>query len=378
MGHRATSDDTSTDQGLAETRDKNRPNLLFVSRKWSPAIGGMETYSVKLSEELSSFADVSVDALPGASDGSAPGMGSVLWFGLKAGFGIVRRAQRFDIIHIADMSSWPLAALARVRSRTARVVLSAHGTDVSFPDRPGFIPRVYGMYMRLGAKLVGHQTVIANSEATAGKARALGFRTVTVVPLATDMQPVERGTKTQGTGKKLLFAGRLVPAKGCRWFIEHVLPNLPDEVCLDVAGTVWDDGEKQALDADRVNFLGALSKDDLRQAYADADCVIIPNIDTNQGAFEGFGLVAVEAASSGALVLVSDHTGLKDAVIDGETGLSLPPGDAAAWTGAVLDVLGWSDEKRTSFVENAIRVAKDYYSWPRVANGTFKAYGWTS
>ena len=33
-------------------------NVLFVTRKWPPAVGGMETYSLELSKELSKKCEV--------------------------------------------------------------------------------------------------------------------------------------------------------------------------------------------------------------------------------------------------------------------------------------------------------------------------------
>ena len=44
------------------------------------------------------------------------------------------------------------------------------------------------------------------------------------------------------------------------------------------------------------------------------------------------------------------------------------------WRSAVLDMLDWTEEKRGTFVENAISVAKNHFSWARVARDTFEAY----
>lgn len=353
-----------------------RPEILFVSRKWAPAVGGMETYSVKLSEELETFGNVTVQALRGKTNGSAPGLGAVLAFGLRVAAKILFMSRRFDVVHVGDMSSWPIAAIARLRYRNARIAISAHGTDVSFPDRSGVMPRLYGAYMRLGARLTGKNTVIANSHATASKAEALGFEATVVVPLATDMESALDERRPTSKGRTLLYAGRLTAPKGCRWFIENVLPELPEDVTLNVAGTIWDAEEERALSSPRVSYLGALPQDELRRAYAQADCVIVPNILTGGSGFEGFGLVAAEAAASGGLVLASAHTGLKDAVLDGETGLALPPGDAEAWRDALLKVLAWPEDERDRFVRNASCVARRRFAWSRVAESTLEAYGW--
>ena len=49
--------------------------VLFLTRKWAPAIGGMEVYSMELSEELSHKVNLTVRSLAGNKDGSPPGMG---------------------------------------------------------------------------------------------------------------------------------------------------------------------------------------------------------------------------------------------------------------------------------------------------------------
>jgi len=55
---------------------------------------------------------------------------------------------------------------------------------------------------------------------------------------------------------------------------------------------------------------------------------------------EGWGLTVLEAAACGTPAVVTDVPGLRDAVRDGETGLLVPPGDAAALARALGRVLG--------------------------------------
>jgi len=355
-----------------------RPGLLFVSRKWSPSIGGMETYSLKLSAELRKYACVERKVLPGRPDGGSPGVGAVLRFGFEAACKIAIRRTPAEIVHIADMASWPLAVVARLRSRRTKVALSAHGTDVAFPDRNGVLPFLYGLYMRLGGHLARNCHVLANSQATETKVRAFGFRSTEVIPLATDLRSALDLRSREEGERSVLFAGRLLPRKGCRWFIENVLPNLPADVYLDVAGTIWDEREKDALASSRVRFLGALDWEELRLAYANADCVVVPNIPIGPSDFEGFGLVAVEAAAAGGVVLAAAHTGLEDAVLHGLTGMKLQPGDAPAWVAALNDVLDWPDDRRHAFLERSVEAARRHYSWERVGRSTFIAYGHTS
>ena len=190
--------------------------------------------------------------------------------------------------------------------------------------------------------------VIAISEATAAAARALGIPAdrVTVVRLGVQAPGAgpERRVARRQVGATigvdddaviLLTLGRLVRRKGARWFVEEVLPRLPEHVVYVLAG----DGEelepvRQAAAAggvaDRVRLLGQVD-DDLRETLMrGADLFVQPNIRV-PGDMEGFGLVTVEAAMRGAPVVAAALEGIVDAVLDGETGMLLPPEDADAW-----------------------------------------------
>lgn len=333
-------------------------------------MGGMETYSKALAEALGKHLEVETVVLPGHKDGSVPTARELLGFGLRAAARLLVTRKRPDVTHVADMASWPLALVARLRCLGGRQVLSAHGTDVSYPLRGGLKGRLYGAYLRLGAQLLGPVTVLANSAATAEAVRRYGYGDTEVIPLAAEISPIKDATP----GRAMLFCGRLIPLKGGAWFVREVLPLLPEAVTLDIAGTIWDEVEAAVLDHRRVRFLGRLQQEDLWQACAEALCVVAPNIDVPSGAFEGFGLVALEAAAAGGVTLASRQGGLEDAVIDGETGFLLPPQSARDWADKILEILDWSDEARADFVAHATEVCAETFSWDRVARDTLAAY----
>jgi glycosyltransferase involved in cell wall biosynthesis len=353
--------DTYPDKGIS---------VRFVTRKWAPAMGGMETYCHRLTEELAKTRSLDIIALPGKPDGSAPSSAALLGFGVSAGFKLLKRPSA-RVFHFGDMAIWPLAWISRLRHKHAKYVISAHGTDASFPLRGGILGSVYGAYLRLGARLLPHMTVIANSRATADACRISGYRNVQIVSLATDMQPHAPLVKQP---RKILFAGRLVKQKGLAWFVQNVLPQLPQNITMNVAGTVWDKEEGAALANPRVHFLGRLDEGTLAQAYADALCVVVPNIDVAAQAFEGFGLVATEAAGAGAIVLASYHSGLKEALLDGETGFHVTPGDAQAWVTKIMEILAWDDHERTTFKARVVDAVNARYRWDRVARETTAFY----
>jgi glycosyltransferase involved in cell wall biosynthesis len=348
-------------------------SVLFVTRKWSPAPGGMETYSVELVAELSRRTDVETVALAGMPDGSTPSPAALAGFALRAAARYLARGRPPGVLHVGDMASWPLALVALARRPRPLIVLSAHGTDVSYHRRGGLRGTAYRCYLRLGARVLGPRArVIANSSATARAAAETGWHTHAIVPLGTGGEPAT--APASGHDGPLLFAGRLIHQKGCRWFVEQVLPLLPEGIRLAVAGPVRDEREGPALADPRVEYLGSLPKEELRRAYRTALAVVVPNIEPLSGEFEGFGLVAAEAAAAGAIVIAANTGGLTEAVLDGETGFLVPPGDPEAWRALIAEIAGWSDDQRAAFTARATARAREHYSWARVADEVMRVY----
>lgn len=75
--------------------------------------------------------------------------------------------------------------------------------------------------------------------------------------------------------------------------------------------------------ADRVQFLGRVSDEELPNVYRSADVHVLPSI--NGG--EAFGLVTLEAAASGLPSVVSDLPGVRTLVVKGQTGYLAKPSD---------------------------------------------------
>lgn len=345
--------------------------ILFITRKWGPAVGGMETYCERLSEELARLHPIDVIALPGRSDGSPPSVLSLLLFPVTVAGRLFTQKHPPNIVHLGDMAIWPLAFLALAFFPKSRVILSAHGTDVAFGARGGIKGRLYSLYLSLGAKLLGSAKTVANSKATQARLLDIGWKCDAIIPLATDL----RAAAEQGFDpKQILFAGRLVTRKGLSWFVREVLPLLPSDMRLTVIGTCWDESEESALDHGQVEFLGKMPQAQLAEYFSKAGCVIVPNIETENGEYEGFGLIAPEAASSGAVVLAASSGGLRDAVIDGQTGFLIEAENAQEWAAKVKEVLVWDSEQRAQFLAQSQALAQSHYSWSRVAAQTGEVY----
>lgn len=363
--------------GTSAFEAKDEPDralrILFITRKWPPAVGGMETYAVELSRALKEQGhEVEVIALPGRPDGSAPGALALLTFGIRSSLRLLTRRGAWDAVHGGDMAIWPLVWIAAIRCNQAPVLsLSAHGTDVSFASHTSTGGWFYNRYLALALRAFPKPLpcIAANSDATAGRLRNLGFADTRTIPLGCRVPEQEMKEETPG---EILFAGRLVTRKGLSWFVQSVLPRLPEDMYMTVCGTRWDASEDVSLDHPRVAFEGPLPQEILWARMSKALAVVLPNRRSGTHKFEGFGLVAAEAAAAGGLVLAARLDGLTSSVLDGETGRLLPPEEEEAWVGAILELAALLPEDRAARRRRAAEAARRYFSWGRVATQTAK------
>ena len=82
--------------------------------------------------------------------------------------------------------------------------------------------------------------------------------------------------------------------------------------------------------------VGAYDLFDLRQLYADAAFVVVPLQETD---FQAGITTILEAMSMGKAVVCTRTTGQTDTIVDGETGLYVPPGDPGALRAAIERLL---------------------------------------
>jgi len=146
----------------------------------------------------------------------------------------------------------------------------------------------------------------------------------------------------------LMLPGRLTRWKGQALLIEALarLKDL-DFHCLLVGSDQGRAAYRQELEelVASLDLTGRVSicEDcrDMPAAYMLADVVVSASSDP-----EGFGRVVSEAQAMGRPVLVSDHGGAREQILDGETGLAFPPGDAEALASVLRRALSLAPEVR--------------------------------
>jgi glycosyltransferase involved in cell wall biosynthesis len=249
-----------------------------------------------------------------------------------------RAAQDADLVHAHWLPSG-IAAMATGKP----FVVQLWGTDVELARRVPQLAR---------AVLGRARLVIAPSHALAEEGHRLGGRDVRVIPNGV---AVPASVGDEAAPPEILYAGRLSPEKGVLELVEAA-NGFP----LVVAG----DGPLR----DRVpQAQGFVPPAQLPELYARAAVVACPSHR------EGFGVACAEAMAHGKPVVASRVGGLKDLVVDGETGLLVPPRDVGALRSALERLLADQELRRRMGAAGRARIAR-HFSWEGFVSETVRAY----
>ncbi len=138
---------------------------------------------------------------------------------------------------------------------------------------------------------------------------------------------------------------------------------------LEIAGKGDDRDRLEALVAklnieDRVRFLGYITEQEKRELLRRSWATILASPK------EGWGISNLESAACGTPVIAADSPGIRESVVDGDTGFLVAGSDVAAYAAAMRGLLD-SPEMVTTLGTNARRFAETF-TWERAAAETLE------
>ena len=266
-----------------------------------------------------------------------------------------------------DTSSWILAKRARklgkpfVLDRTAihrstrSLIGSRSGLDAKASSSPGgdVQDALESEEMTLASKVVvasrfsGHSVLEAGIEAG----------NITVIPYGVDWNWFANGQdKHEHAGKLIfLFVGLMKEEKGIAVLLAAWKQLGASDAELWLVGS----GEAGMIQAAQgvpgVKVLGKLAPPELRQTYQAASVFVFPTY------YDGFGMVLLEAMSSGLPIIATPHCAAPELIRDGEAGIICPAGDVMALCAAMADACAHRSAWRNKGA---------------VAKGIAKSYSW--
>lgn len=245
------------------------------------------------------------------------------------------RAARPALLH-AHFATDGLTVLPLARALGLPLITSLRGYDVT-RSNASFLrsgrPPLIAFALRQRRLMRGGDLFLAVSDALRDAAIARGYPAARTV---THYNGVDLGrfrpTETPREPGLVLHVGRLVEKKGTANLM-MAIARLPGAT-LAIAG---DGPLRDALEdlavrlgiVERVRFLGSRSVEEVMALMGRAAILAAPSVTGKDGDAEGLPNVVVEAAASGLPVVATRHSGIPEAVADGETGFLVAENDDA-------------------------------------------------
>ena len=295
---------------------------------------------------------------------------------------LTRSPSRFDVQSLKDLSLMhahfgPDAVMVSPLTKKLNIPLltTFHGMDVTrnkldllTSRRPTDLH--YALHLnelkRSGTGFIAVSNFVQNLLLSAGFAQEKIRRIYIGVDTAR-FCPVPKITQQ----RYVLCVGRHTPKKGLVTLLKawaRLEKHFPEVKLLQI-GAGPQTAELVQLIADlsvsnRVELLGSKSSEEVRSYMQQAEVFALPSQTAPNGDSEALGIVFNEASACGIPIVSTLHGGIPEAVLDGETGLLVPEGDAAALANALAKLLTNADlrvqmgQRGREFVLESFDIAK--------------------
>lgn len=168
--------------------------------------------------------------------------------------------------------------------------------------------------------------------------------------------PVNRH-KFEAPLRKFIYVGEMIERKYPMEVLDALqmaFPGADYSMTYVGNGQLLDDLRKRVAAeglADRVQILGKIPRNEIRERYDEADCMIM----ISRG--EAYGLVYLEAMARGCITIASRNEGFDGIIVDGENGFLCKAGDAEELARILRRIEALPQSEKLRISENAIRTA---------------------
>ncbi|MBW8009745.1 MAG: glycosyltransferase family 4 protein [Chloroflexi bacterium] len=275
-----------------------------------------------------------------------PGMPLAAW----------KHVRQADVVnlHLPQLDAAPISLISRLLGKP--VALTYH-CDLLLPG--GFINRLANIVSNTANQITARASnlIVTNTQDYADNSQYLNSFKTKIHPIPppaylppindTDLQKFQKKYSLHPEQRVIGMVGRLAAEKGAQHLIQAlpaVLEKYPQARVLHVGQyqDVLGEEEYARMLSPMVNnlesnwkFLGIIPDKELAAFFRICDVVVLPSTNST----ESFGIVQVEAMTSGTPAVVSDMPGLRQPVLNHGMGKIFPVGDAEALAAALIEVL---------------------------------------
>ena len=393
--------------GDDSSRVRSRPRVLALTHSLS-GVDGVGVYAASLlrellprcerievflgrrhrgfGEELPSAHNLEIHAVLPMGHVPLLGLPRLAWLLLSSLPTLVRAARRADVVH--SLADYPLAFLAVLAARLAGrpVLVSGHGTYSVAPLR-------YAVHRRLLLWTFRHcDHFLMGAEFALRQVRRHAPppddpRGAEVVPygcVPSDYDAVRAAGESPGVpGPYVLCVGEVKQRKGYHVSLPAFLEawrQQPD-MHFAIVGRVADDSAyvadlrsqiTAAGAGGHVHFLGNVSEARKVALMRGAQAFMLTPVTSDEGGFEAFGLVFLEAGAAGRPVVGITDSGAESAITDGSNGFLREADDRAGLAQALLTL--FRDDALADRMGAAGRARAEGQTWAAAADRVAELY----
>jgi phosphatidyl-myo-inositol alpha-mannosyltransferase len=268
--------------------------------------------------------------------------------------------ERFDVIHLHEPMT-PIPCTATLALAEAPCV-STHHASGELSWLKGAKP-LWGFLLDRLVKRIAVSTRARDSAARYFPAEYEIIPNGVLIP---------EQAEPSGRDNRVVFIGRHDPRKGMEVMLKawprvhertgarlRVVGADPLRVRLALA--------KHRLPGDGVDALGPIDDASLSHELLTAKALAAPSLGG-----ESFGMVLTRAFACATPAVASDIDGYREVMTPG-TGITVPPGDAEALAGGLIELLE-DEPRRVAFGSEARRVVQENYAWDDIARRLLDVY----
>lgn len=359
-----------------------RLKILFITRKFPPALGGMERVAYELYVHLSQITHVELIKWGGSNK----------WLPLVLPYFLLKSCwilfkNKANVVYLQDGLLSPLGLILK-RTFGKPTLITIHGLDITYKNRfyqffvPTCVSRLDKIICISNAtkeqcinRFIPKEKIVFIPNGVSGKFYTSENKIMLRKKLSKKLNLNLRNKRI------LLSVGRLVERKGFHWFIVNVMPRLLEKR-NDVIYLISGNGPlreklKNLIEINNmknyIRLIGKIDDETLIILYNSSDVFIMPNIHV-EGDMEGFGIVVIEASSCGLPVVASRLEGIKDAIKDGKNGFLVEEKNESHFSEKIITLL--NDEKlRKELGKKGKKFVKEQFNWEKIAERYLKEFG---
>ncbi len=363
--------------------------VLQVNKLYAPHIGGVEKVVQDIAEGLRDRVDMKVlvcsnkgkavvDKINGVEVNRAGSFG--IYFSMPLSLSFFAKLRQLssdrDILHFH--MPFPLGDAAYFLSGfKGKVIIWWHSDIV----RQKVLMKLYKPLMDRFLKRAD-RIIVATEGHINGSSYLEPYRDkCIIIPFGIDVRSFEDKSVNENRSsiqqssqvKKVLFIGRLIYYKGVEVLLRAFSKVRGAQLYIVGDGPLSEQLKTQAIESgisESVHFLGHQSDEDIKTMLNACDLFVLPSVANS----EAFGLVQIEAmACSKPVINTSLPTGVPYVSLNGQTGLTVPPGDAESLAAAMQRLID-NDDERIQMGLKAKERAIQYFTMDKMLDSVYKLY----